>query len=56
MTKLAVAHAPVQACAHDYVDEDERDFARQLSDFVVGQATRLNQLASEASEIRSEFL
>lgn len=55
LAKLATEHAPPQALAHDYVD-DERAFARQLRDFMVGQASRLTALASEASTIKDKFL
>lgn len=54
--KLAVIHAPAQALAHDYIDDDERAIAGQLRDFVVGQATRLTQRAGEAAKIKPEFL
>lgn len=56
LTKLAVEHAPMQALADDYIDDSERAFAGQLSDFVVGQATRLTRLAGEATKIKLEFL
>ena len=54
--KLAVEHAAAQALADDYIDDDERAFAGQLRDFVVGQATRLTKLADEAAKIKTEFL
>ena len=54
--KLAVEHAAAQALADDYIDDDERAFAGQLRDFVVGQATRLTRLAGEAAKIKTEFL
>lgn len=56
LAKLAVAHAPAQALASDYIDDGERAFAVQLRDFVVGQASRLTQLAGEAAKIRPELL
>jgi len=55
LAKLAVEHAPTQALADDYIDYGERDFAAQLRDFVVGQATRLTQLAGEAAKIKAEL-
>ncbi|MBW8828527.1 MAG: HipA domain-containing protein [Burkholderiales bacterium] len=56
LAKLAAEHAPAQALADDYIDDGERAFAGQLRDFVVGQATRLTRLASEAAKIKPEFL
>ena len=56
LAKLALEHAPAQALAADYVDDGERAFAGRLRDFVVGQATRLIELADEAAEIKPEFL
>ncbi len=56
MAKLAIAHAPVQALADDYIDDGERAFASQLRDFVVAQANRLTELASDAAKIKPEFL
>ena len=55
MAKLATAQAPVQAQAVEYLDE-ERAFADQLRDFIVGQASRLTALASEAAKVKDEFL
>jgi len=55
LAKLAVEHAPVQASADDYAD-DERAFAAQLRDFVVGQAARLTALANDAAKIKNEYL
>jgi len=55
LAKLATERAPLQALVDDYVD-DERVFAEQLRDFVVGQAARLTTLASDASKIRDEYL
>jgi serine/threonine-protein kinase HipA len=55
LAKLASEHAPTQALADDYVN-DERDFAGQLRDFVVGQASRLTTLADAASKIKDEYL
>ena len=54
MAKLATAQAPVQAQAVEYLDE-ERAFADQLRDFIVGQASRLTALASEAAKVKDEF-
>jgi serine/threonine-protein kinase HipA len=56
LAKLAAEHAPAQALADDYIDDDERAFAGQLRDFVVGQASRLTKLADEAAKIKAEFL
>jgi len=56
LAKLATEHAPAQALANDYIDDDERAFAGQLRDFVMAQATRLTRLAGEAAKIRAEFL
>jgi len=55
LAKLATEHAPVQAAAGDYLD-DERAFAKALSDFVVDQALRLALLAGEAARIKDEHL
>ena len=55
LAKLAVDHAPVQATADDYAD-DERAFAVGLCDFVVGQAARLTALANDAARIKNEYL
>jgi len=49
-------HAPTQALADDYVDDNERAFAGQLRDFVVGQAYRLRKLAGEAVKIKDGLL
>ncbi len=56
LAKLAMAHAPAQAQADDYIGDGERAFAVQLRDVVEGQATRLTQLASAAARIKPEFL
>ncbi len=56
LAKLATQHAPAQAAADVYVGDDERAFASQLGDFVVGQATRLSGIAAEAAKIKDEFL
>jgi serine/threonine-protein kinase HipA len=56
LAKLTMAHAPAQASVNDYIDDDERAFAGQLRDFVVGQASRLTKLADEAAKIKAEFL
>jgi len=55
MAKLAAEHAPVQALVDDYGD-DERVFAAELRDFVVGQAARLTALANDAAKIKNEYL
>ena len=55
MAKLATEQAPMQAQAVDYLD-DERAFANQLRDFIVGQASRLTAIASEAAKVKDEFL
>jgi serine/threonine-protein kinase HipA len=52
LAKLAIAHAPTQALADDYIDEAERAFAGQIRDYVVGQAHRLTRLAGEAVKIK----
>jgi serine/threonine-protein kinase HipA len=56
LAKLAIEFAPAQAKADDYIDDGERAFAGQLSDFVVEQASRLTKLAAEAAKIKPEFL
>ena len=56
LTKLAMQHAAAQALADDYIDNAERAFASQLSDFVMTQANRLTKLAGEAAKIKPEFL
>jgi len=56
LAKLAVEQAPAQALADDYIDDGERAFAGQLRDFVVEQASRLTQLATEAAKIKLAFL
>lgn len=56
LAKLAMEHAPAQALVDDYIDDDERAFAGQLRDFVLGQASRLTKLADEAAKIKAEFL
>ena len=56
LAKLAIAHAPAQAQADDYIDDGERAFAGQLRDFVVGQAARLTRLAGEAAKIKPDLL
>lgn len=55
LAKLATEHAPRQAAAVDYVDE-ERAFAAQLCSFILGQAARLPTLASEASKTKDKYL
>lgn len=55
LAKLAVEHAPAQAHADDYVG-DERAFAAQLRDFVVGQGARLTALAGDAAKIKDAYL
>ena len=55
MAKLATEKAPLQAQAVDYLN-DERPFADRLRDFVVGQASLLAALASEAAKVKDEFL
>lgn len=56
LAKLAAAHAPAQASADDYLDEAERAFARQLRDYVLGQAARLIKYASGVVKVRPEDL
>jgi serine/threonine-protein kinase HipA len=55
MVKLVAEHAPRQADAEDYLDE-ERAFAARLRDFVAEQASRLNTLAAKAIGIKGEYL
>ncbi len=55
LAKQAIEHAPAQATASDYLDE-ERAFTMRLSDFVVSQALRLASLAGEAARIKDEHL
>ena len=55
MAKLATEQAPLQAQAVEYLD-DERPFADQLRDFIMGQASRLSALASDAAKVKDEFL
>jgi serine/threonine-protein kinase HipA len=55
LAKLAAEHAPLQALAGDYIEE-ERAFAGQLRDFIAGQAARLTALAGEAAEIKDAYL
>jgi serine/threonine-protein kinase HipA len=56
LAKLAMAHAPAQALADDYIADDERAFAGQLRDFVVAQAAQLTRLAGEAAKMKAAFL
>lgn len=56
LAKLAMEHAPAQALVDDYIHDDERAFAGQLRDFVMGQASRLTKLADEAAKMKAEFL
>jgi len=56
LAKLAMEHAPAQALVDDYIGDEERAFAGQLRDFVLGQASRLTKLADEAAKIKAEFL
>lgn len=55
LAKLAKEHAPAQAIEGDYVNE-ERAFAAQLGEFIIGQATRLADLADDAAKIKDEYL
>lgn len=55
LAKLVSEHAPAQAAAGDYVDE-ERVFAKGLSDFVVSQALRLASLTGETTKIQDKYL
>lgn len=55
LAKLALEHAPAQALAGDYL-ENEQGFVQRLRDFVVSQAERLSALAPEAAKIRDEYL
>ena len=56
LAKLAIAQAPLQAQAADYVDDAERAFATRLGNFVIAQAQRLIQLADAASKVHSRHL
>jgi len=56
LAKLAMAHAPIQAEASLYLDDEERTFAARLSDYVVGQAARLTKLSSDAAHIKDLYL
>ncbi|HSW09008.1 HipA domain-containing protein [Aquabacterium sp.] len=56
LARLAIECAPTQALVDDYIDDSERAFAGRLRDFVMAQATRLIQIASEAGKVRPEFL
>ncbi|MEO8152501.1 MAG: HipA domain-containing protein [Rhodoglobus sp.] len=56
LAKLANEHAMAQALAGDYAGDEERAFAGQLRDFVMGQAARLTKLAGEAAKIKDAFL
>jgi serine/threonine-protein kinase HipA len=55
LAKLAVDHAMAQSLVDDYAD-DERAFAGELRDFVVGQAAKLTALANDATKIKAEYL
>jgi serine/threonine-protein kinase HipA len=55
LAKLATQNAPPQAESPDYRD-DERPFARQLCDFVLRQAARLDDLARRAATIPKRHL
>jgi serine/threonine-protein kinase HipA len=55
LTELALQNAPPQAESADYED-DERPFARQVRDLVLGQATRLSELACGAADIPKRHL
>jgi serine/threonine-protein kinase HipA len=55
MAKLATKHAPLQAQAVEY-QNDELAFADPLRDFIIGQAALLTALAGEAAKIKDEFL
>jgi len=55
LAKLATEHAPAQALAEDYGDE-ERRFAMQLRDFITEQAARLAELAARATRMTDEYL
>ena len=56
LAKLAMRQAPLQALADEYIDEDERAFAKRLGEFAVGQADRFLKFAGEAVKIKDEFL
>jgi serine/threonine-protein kinase HipA len=55
VAKLVSVHAPIQAAAIDYVD-NERAFAAQLRDFVLRQAALLNALAGKAAAIGDKYV
>ncbi len=56
LAKLALQHAPAQALADDYIDDEERAFAGELRDYVMRQAVRLTRLAGEAVRMKPEDL
>lgn len=55
LAKLATQCARSQALMDDYL-EDERAFADQLRDFILGQAARLTELADAAARTKDEYL
>ena len=55
LAKLAAEHAPAQALVDDYAD-DEKAFAVELRDFVVGQAVKLAEVASDAAKTKDAYL
>jgi serine/threonine-protein kinase HipA len=55
MARMATEHAIRQTEVDEYVD-DERAFAAQLRDFIIGQATRLKSLSDQAVDIADEYL
>lgn len=55
MTNATRAHAAALAADGPYRD-DERDFAQQLSQYVLGQAQWLETTAAEAVQIKGEYL
>jgi serine/threonine-protein kinase HipA len=55
MARQIALHAARQAGADDYVEE-ERGFAAQLRDFIMGQGSRLSALAAEAATVRDGYL
>ena len=54
LARLVSKHAPEQALAGEYVDE-ERAFAGQLRDYICAQAERLTTLAGQASKLKDAY-
>ena len=54
LARLVSKHAPEQALAGEYVDE-ERAFAGQLPDYICAQAERLTTLAGQVSKLKDAY-